>query len=583
MKKNVLLFYVILISSIIVHNRAGATDPLTAWTFKAGSSIYSYPVVADTILYFGSLDQSFYALNTNTGGKLWSFSTPYPVNSMAMVCDGIVCFESGNRLYALDAITGDSLWSFVASNNEPVISLDMTDYHHSSPVEYHGAVYYGDGWGNMNGLDLQTGQLVFQFNSGANSAIRATPAILDSVVYYGDWDSHVYAVSLRDSTLLWTHLLEGIRQYYGAIVSQFVIKDTLLYFGSQHDIYSPLSINTGLPAWTFDDHKQSYLPSVPVFYDDAVIIGTTIISFRIYSVTKGNLNWEFQTSGICFVKPVIQDTILFMNTSNFGAGGNLYMIDARNGGMINEYHILAASPTSPVISGDLLFIGDNNGIMNAIRYKQLIHCDTMSVSMDTTTLELNDFLTTDENYSGEVIVTNTSTACDYFSVQVERTADPGSGLLINNFNGIHIFPDKQFHLKYTIKPSLITEGSYAFTLNINSRRYPEIIQSKTIRFKVIAGTSGLPEQKEDAAECSIYPVPVKDYFCVSLTNQNPGMIYIRILSSDGRLIIRKEFRCSSDAITLILYTEEFSRYPGNAFIYNVISAGHSYSGTFTKE
>lgn len=583
MKKNVHVFFFVLISLVMVPDRASATDPLTAWSFKAGSSIYSYPVVANTILYFGSLDQSFYALNALTGNKIWSFKTPFPINSMAMVSDGFVCFESGNRLYALDAATGDSLWSFVASNSEPVNSLDVTDYHHSSPVEYHGAVYYGDGWGNMNGLDLQTGQLVFQYNSGTNSAIRATPAILDSVIYYGDWDSHVYAVSLSDSTLLWTHILEGIRQYYGAIVTQFVINDTLLYFGSQHDIYSPLSIHTGLPAWTFDDHKLTYLPSVPVFYDDAVIIGTTINSFRIYSVTKGNLNWEFQTSGICFVKPVIQDTVLYMNTSNFGGAGNLYMIDVRNGGMINEYHLNAASPTSPVISGDLLFIGDNTGLMSALRYKQLIHSDTMSVSMDTTTLELPDFYTTDENHSGEVIVTNTSTACDYFSVQVERTADPGSGLLINNLNGLHIFPGKQFHMKYTIKPSLITEGSYAFTLSITSRRYPEFKQSKTIRFKVINGTSSIPEQKGDQADCIIYPVPAKESICFFLTNQKPGMVHIRILSSDGRLLIRREFRCASYSESLIIDTDELSMYPGNAFIYQVITAGHSYSGTFAKE
>jgi outer membrane protein assembly factor BamB len=583
MKKTVIAFCFILNSVMITNYKAVATDPLTAWSFKTGSSIYSYPVVADTILYFGSLDQSFYALNALTGSKIWSFITPYPVNSMAMVSDGIVCFESGNRLYALNATTGDSLWSFVANNTEPVISLDLTDYHHSSPVEYHGTVYYGDGWGNMNGLDLHTGQLVFQFNSGANSAIRATPAILDSVIYYGDWDSHVYAVSLVDGSLLWTHLLEGIRQYYGAIVSQFVIKDTLLYFGSQHDIYSPLSIRTGLPAWTFDDHKQTYLPSVPAFYNDSVIIGTTIISFRIYSVTRGNINWEFETTGICFVKPIIQDTILYMNTSNFGAGGNLYLIDVRNGHMINEYHINSASPTSPVISGDLLYIGDNNGLMSAIRYKQLINSDTMSVFMDTTTLELPDFLTTDENHSGEVIITNSSTACDYFSVQVDRTVDPGSGLLINNFNNMHIFPGKQFHMKYTIKPSIITEGSYAFTLNITSRRFPEFKQSKTIRFKVMDSPSVLTEQQDDPAGCRVFPIPAKDFLCFSLTDQKPGNITIRLFLPDGRQLISREFQCPSDEVSLMMNIEELSRYQGNTFIYNVLTHENSYSGVFLIE
>ena len=156
MKKKIVIASLILGSLSACCFTAVAADPPTAWTFKAGSAIHSYPVVADTILYFGSLDKSFYALGTLTGNKLWSFATPYPVNSMAMVQDGIVCFESGNRLYALDAITGDSLWSFVARDQEPVLSLDMTDYHHSSPVACNGTVYYGDEWGNMNGLDLQT-------------------------------------------------------------------------------------------------------------------------------------------------------------------------------------------------------------------------------------------------------------------------------------------------------------------------------------------------------------------------------------------------------------------------------------------
>jgi hypothetical protein len=221
--------------------------------------------------------------------------------------------------------------------------------------------------------------------------------------------------------------------------------------------------------------------------------------------------------------------------------------------------------------------------MSAIRYKQLINSDTMSVSMDTTTLELPDFLTTDENHSGEVIITNTSTACDYFSVQVEKTVDPGSGLLINNFDNMHIFSGKQFHMKYTIKPSIITEGSYTFTLNITSRRYPEFKQSKTIRFKVINVPSGLHEQTSDRSECEVFPVPAKDYISFSLTDQKPGTLYIRIFSPNGRQLISREFPCPSDAVTLMMNIERLSRYQGSTLIYNVLTAENSYSGVFPIE
>ena len=49
-----------------------------------------------------------------------------------------------------------------------------------------GVVYYGDDWGNLNGVDLATGALVFQFTIEIGRPIRSTPAMKDGVVYFGD-------------------------------------------------------------------------------------------------------------------------------------------------------------------------------------------------------------------------------------------------------------------------------------------------------------------------------------------------------------------------------------------------------------
>ena len=45
------------------------------WTFETGGVIHSSPAVIDGIVYFGSRDSYFYALNAETGHLLWKFQT----------------------------------------------------------------------------------------------------------------------------------------------------------------------------------------------------------------------------------------------------------------------------------------------------------------------------------------------------------------------------------------------------------------------------------------------------------------------------------------------------------------------------
>jgi len=194
---------------------------------------------------------------------------------------------------------------------------------------------------------------------------------------------------------------------------------------------------------------------------------------------------------------------------------------------------------------------------------------------------LPDLYTTDENYTGKITITNASGACDYFTAKVDRTPDPGSGFSLADRSNIHIGPGGTVDCKYTINPSVIAEGTYEFSLNLTSRRHPEIFQRKTVRYKVVTGTSALHEQKAEAGGIIVFPVPAQDHICFSLPDQKTGFGYIRIFSADGRILISREFHCQSGLLTLD--TEELSPYKGQTFIYNIIMGSDSHSGTFVKD
>lgn len=341
------------------------------WKFATGKEVTAAPVIDQGVVYCGSTNGQFFALDAATGQQLWKFKARFPISCHAAVQGDTVCFESGNTLHALDRTTGREKWQYVAKAFRPIHAMDLTDYHRSSPVIADGVVYFGDDWGNLNGVDLASGSLTFQFTTEAARPIRSSPAIKNGIVYFGDWEGDVFAVSLADKKTLWKHRLENTRPYYGAVVSEFLIQDNVLYFGSQHDSFTPLDLATGKPVWHYTDPKHTYLPSTPLLHNGNVIIGTTIRANAILCLNQGNLVWSFPVDGIFFTRPIVHESTLIMNSTNFGKTGWLYLLDINNGRLINKIAIEKATPSAPALSESRVFLGAGDGCIYALSLAKL--------------------------------------------------------------------------------------------------------------------------------------------------------------------------------------------------------------------
>jgi outer membrane protein assembly factor BamB len=103
--------------------------------------VHSSPALSCGIVYAGSSDRYFYALNAETGALVWKFKTGDDpkthlmagIRGSAAVTSGTVCFGCRDAdFYALDARTGALKWK-VANDGSWVIS---------SPAVADGVVYY---------------------------------------------------------------------------------------------------------------------------------------------------------------------------------------------------------------------------------------------------------------------------------------------------------------------------------------------------------------------------------------------------------------------------------------------------------
>ncbi len=110
---NISMFKNDLQHSGIYQTRPASDTIKLKWKFKSGGYVFSSPAVSGDLVYFGSNDSSFYALDKPTGKMAWKYKTGGVISSSPAVADGVVYFVSfDGYLYALDASDGKEIWKF---------------------------------------------------------------------------------------------------------------------------------------------------------------------------------------------------------------------------------------------------------------------------------------------------------------------------------------------------------------------------------------------------------------------------------------------------------------------------------------
>jgi outer membrane protein assembly factor BamB len=182
-------------------NTGNVVTLLPAWDFMTGDAVSASPAVVDGVVYIGSWDGFFYALDAATGTLKWQFqvdcqSTVQPIpaqcpggpsppqdraetdggliTSSAAVVDGKIYFAGGKTVYCLNTADGSLVWKKVICGNPEAPSCETDDADptriFSSPAVYRRRVFIGHTTDGENGyrggivaLDARTGALRRRF------------------------------------------------------------------------------------------------------------------------------------------------------------------------------------------------------------------------------------------------------------------------------------------------------------------------------------------------------------------------------------------------------------------------------------
>ena len=247
------------------------------WDFVTGGAVNSSPAIgSDGTVYVGSNDRKLYAINSQTGAKLWEFEAGHDFNSSspAIGSDGTVYVGSWDKkLYAINGQTGVKLWEFETGSSvwgsSPAIGSD-------------GTVYVGSNDKKVYALNPD-GSKKWEYETGGD--VRSSPAIgSDGTVYVGSLDKKLYALNGQTGEKLWEY------ETGSDVSSPAIGLDGTVYVGSWIEA---LNGKTGAKLWEFDTGNN--LRSSPAIGSDGTIyVGSQ--DRKIYAINgqTGVKLWEFE-------------------------------------------------------------------------------------------------------------------------------------------------------------------------------------------------------------------------------------------------------------------------------------------------
>ncbi len=178
--------------SILVTSHSGTLSCLNTsngalrWQFKTGGKIFASPLVMGGLVYFGSWDKIFYAVELETGKLKWKYSGAESYSVSAAGNGSRVFVENDDlKMYCLDALTGKLFWKTPMNSPTPFLS--------SAPAIGGNMLYVGSPDAHVYAIDTRNGGIKWKYKT--QRPIISSPAISPSGVFIGSQDGNLYQLN----------------------------------------------------------------------------------------------------------------------------------------------------------------------------------------------------------------------------------------------------------------------------------------------------------------------------------------------------------------------------------------------------
>ncbi len=309
----------------------------------------SSSIVVDDVIYSTTSSGELYALNRIDGSYLWSINVGekptapvfYDNNLYVGTKQGLIVVDLETKKQnekLLGKILSKPVLAdgrvFFGNENGDVYALDSE----SEEIVWHlnliDEIYISEPWSNIifinsgkscNAVDINSGEIIWSFET--DGIITSRPYVFDNVVYFGSWDTFIYALQTGSGDLKWKY------ETGWGIETTPVISNDIVYVGSLDNNFYALNKDSGENIWFFT--CKAAIHSSPIVYGEYVFFGSDDGRFYALNKTNGNSAWVFSPGYKInydiynyITTPILSTPIVFDKVVYIGANGDIYALDA---------------------------------------------------------------------------------------------------------------------------------------------------------------------------------------------------------------------------------------------------------------
>jgi outer membrane protein assembly factor BamB len=339
------------------------------WTFPApeGEGLSGAVIVEDLAVSVG--ERAVYAVDLLTGELVWEVPRAGgPISTPAIA--------SGNRttvLYLEGPGGADAASPTTSASASPSAASPTPSPSPADPVDE-------DDGSVLVAVDLADQTERWRVALGAES--RSGVTVGAGAAYVGDEDGIVYAIALADGQIRWTVDLaegpggEGVTGPAGCEafedaavdVPVAIAEERVIVVGRNVDgaavAVGALSASTGECAWRVFPQLGSSAISAPAAAEGIVVVGSADRFVRGLAVEDGQERWSSLALSLFspFSAPAFPPGTAYVAD----LGGGLYRLDAADGARVWSYQFNEVVLGSPVVSGETVLLGLNDGRLVAL-------------------------------------------------------------------------------------------------------------------------------------------------------------------------------------------------------------------------
>jgi outer membrane protein assembly factor BamB len=299
------------------------------WTFRAGALLEFPPVIAYSRIYIVNNAGTVFALHQRNGKVLWKYRTHRCSAASPAVGNHLVfvsllnkppCNASNGvdgKVIAFDAETGRIRWQRTIGPTE------------SSPLLADGMVIVGDWSHDVYAFTAASGNLRWHFKAGG--LVKGAISQSGNRVYFGAYDTHVYALDLHTGKQLWRASSQPRIGRTGTFYADAAIAYGRVYIGATDGKMYSFGATTGKLRWS--NGTGNFIYSSAAVWRGNILVGSYDGTFYSFNAATGDIRWRFNAGGKISGSSSVIDGVVYFSTLS----GRTFGLDARNGKVVWRY------------------------------------------------------------------------------------------------------------------------------------------------------------------------------------------------------------------------------------------------------